>query len=67
MRPLFADTIATARADELPDWPQAPAAPAPASPTGPATGPAVPTQRRPADRVRAPHTFEAQRLRRTAG
>ena len=67
MRPLFADTLATARTDDLPDWPQSPATPVPAPETRPATRPAVPTQRRPADRIRAPHTLEAQRLPRTAG
>lgn len=71
MRPLFADTLVTvpttALADDLPDWPQAPAAPGPAPATSPATRPAVPTQRRPGDRVGGSHPLEAPRLPRTAG
>ena len=69
MRPLFADTRATAPttapADDLPDWPQPPAAPVPAP--APATRPAVPTQRRPVDRAGGSHPLEAPRLPRTAG
>lgn len=64
MRPLFADTLVTARIDDQRGWPQPPAAPVPTP--APATRPAVPTQRRPVDRAGGSYTLEAPRLPRTA-